>query len=316
METADLHPLVEDLASNIDDLEESLAPLLKTALSHSTSKLPLLDKAKLYVLATYAIESILFSSLRLSGVNAKAHPVFQELARVKEYFSKIKTAESRGQAAREKRNGGTGRLDKDAASRFVKHGLAGNERLDRERAERVEREKAGAKRKFEDVQFGTHTRFEGAAKRAKAVENERSPYGNTGEMYTSEQDSLQASAPTTDAEASSGRKSGRKSRDPEKQAAKRRRKADRRIKQLGVSEGSSELVGGGEADDGDGSDGEDDDERGEGSNTSQRAPKSSKEALEALLDLSAPPDPGKKKHKRKRKDKGQKLEDERAEEMK
>ena len=57
MDTADLDPLVDELKGNIDDLEESLAPLLKTSLSQSTSKLPLLDKAKAYVLTTYAIES-------------------------------------------------------------------------------------------------------------------------------------------------------------------------------------------------------------------------------------------------------------------
>jgi len=48
------------LDDEIDDLSESLAPLLQKALSATTSKLPLLDKAKLYVLVTYAIESVLF----------------------------------------------------------------------------------------------------------------------------------------------------------------------------------------------------------------------------------------------------------------
>ncbi len=52
--------LLEQLDDEIDDLGESLAPLLKTALSETSSKLPLLDKAKLYVLVTYAIESVLF----------------------------------------------------------------------------------------------------------------------------------------------------------------------------------------------------------------------------------------------------------------
>lgn len=52
--------LLEQLDGEIDDLEESLAPLVATALSGTASKLPLLDKAKLYVLVTYAIESILF----------------------------------------------------------------------------------------------------------------------------------------------------------------------------------------------------------------------------------------------------------------
>lgn len=51
---------LEQLDDDIDDLEESLDSLLKTALSDTTSKLPLLDRAKLYVLVTYAIESALF----------------------------------------------------------------------------------------------------------------------------------------------------------------------------------------------------------------------------------------------------------------
>lgn len=52
--------LLEQLDDEIDDLEESLEPLLKQALSEISSKLPLLDKAKLFVLVTYAIESMLF----------------------------------------------------------------------------------------------------------------------------------------------------------------------------------------------------------------------------------------------------------------
>lgn len=62
MEAADIGPLLEQLDDNIDDLEDVLAPLLKGALSDTAARLPLLDKAKLYVLVTYAIESILFCS--------------------------------------------------------------------------------------------------------------------------------------------------------------------------------------------------------------------------------------------------------------
>lgn len=60
MEAADITPLLEQLDENIDDLADVLAPLLKGALSDTAAKLPLLDKAKLYVLVTYAIESVLF----------------------------------------------------------------------------------------------------------------------------------------------------------------------------------------------------------------------------------------------------------------
>lgn len=60
MDTTDLSPLLEQLDDNIDDLEESLELLLKAPLSETAAKLPLLDRAKLYVSITYAIESILF----------------------------------------------------------------------------------------------------------------------------------------------------------------------------------------------------------------------------------------------------------------
>lgn len=68
MDTPSLLPQVEALADNIDDLEDALGPLLQSALSSHASKLPLLDKAKLYTLVTYAIESILFCMLWLHSV--------------------------------------------------------------------------------------------------------------------------------------------------------------------------------------------------------------------------------------------------------
>lgn len=161
MDVDDLQGLVGDLSENVDDLETALAPLLQRALSSSTSKLPLLDKAKLYVLATYSLESLLFSALRLNGVDAKTHPVFQELNRVKEYFAKIKIAET-GPLKR------ITTLDKGAAGRFIKAGLSGNDRFDRER---TGREKGGVKRRLEDMQgVGSHIRFEGTAKRIRAAE--------------------------------------------------------------------------------------------------------------------------------------------------
>jgi hypothetical protein len=66
MDTADLALLVEHLEDNIDELEENLEPLLFATLTATTKKLPLLDKAKLYVLIVYSIESLLFCE---SGFN-------------------------------------------------------------------------------------------------------------------------------------------------------------------------------------------------------------------------------------------------------
>ncbi len=63
MDVPDLTPLLEQLNVNIDNLEDALEPLLQHALSERAAALPLLDRAKLYVLVTYTIESILFCKL-------------------------------------------------------------------------------------------------------------------------------------------------------------------------------------------------------------------------------------------------------------
>lgn len=60
MESEELASLFEELDGNIDGLEEALAPLLDKDINETASKLPLLDKAKLHVLVTYAIESLIF----------------------------------------------------------------------------------------------------------------------------------------------------------------------------------------------------------------------------------------------------------------
>ncbi|KAF7125212.1 hypothetical protein CNMCM5793_001321 [Aspergillus hiratsukae] len=143
MEAADLLPLLEQLDDNVDDLEEALKPILENPVSETSNKLPVLDKAKFHVLVTYALESLIFSYLRLHGVNAKEHPVFRELTRVKQYFGKIQALEAE-QAEPEQR---TMTLDKEAAGRFIKHGLAGNDKLDMQRKEQEAKHKARAQLK-------------------------------------------------------------------------------------------------------------------------------------------------------------------------
>jgi exosome complex protein LRP1 len=130
MDPANVQPSLDLLNNVIDDLEEALQPLAND-MTDMTSKLPLLDKAKLYVLLSYSIESLLFckinldelpdmptfswpgpiASLRLNEVDAKEHPVFKELARVRQYFTKIKDIESPPQKPKQS-------LNKEAAIRL------------------------------------------------------------------------------------------------------------------------------------------------------------------------------------------------------
>ena len=140
MDTGDLLPLLEQLDDHVDDLEEALEPLLGHSLSHTSKNLPVMDKAKLHVLITYTLESLIFcmfcletclrsflltrslAYLRLHGVDAKQHRVFRELTRVKQYFDKIKALETEPEQR-------TMTLDKAAASRFIKHGLVSHPRI-------------------------------------------------------------------------------------------------------------------------------------------------------------------------------------------
>jgi exosome complex protein LRP1 len=118
MDTQAVIELVDELEGNLQDLEANLASLLSTSLATTSKKLPLLDRAKLNVLLVYSIESLLFSYLKLHGVQVKDHPVFIELTRVKQYFAKIKNAEMGPQVAQP-----TLTLNKDAAARVIRHGL-------------------------------------------------------------------------------------------------------------------------------------------------------------------------------------------------
>ena len=62
MDISDISPQIDRLDGELDKLEEVLQPLLGSV-SDVASKLPLLDKAKLYVLVTYSIESMLFCKI-------------------------------------------------------------------------------------------------------------------------------------------------------------------------------------------------------------------------------------------------------------
>ena len=52
--------LLEDLDEHIDGLSDALAPLLSESLSSTAEKLHVLDRARLYTLLVYSIESLLF----------------------------------------------------------------------------------------------------------------------------------------------------------------------------------------------------------------------------------------------------------------
>ncbi|KAL7822737.1 Sas10/Utp3/C1D family protein [Trichoderma gracile] len=129
-------PDVERLGSQLDGLEDALEPLLGN-LSEMSSQLPLLDRAKLFSMAAYAIESLLFSSLKIQGVDAQNHAVFAELKRIQQYFAKIKAAEE--PAGQRKLV-----VNQEAATRILKADLSDNKPLSAKLAEKIAEERARA----------------------------------------------------------------------------------------------------------------------------------------------------------------------------
>ena len=135
MDVSDITPQLEQLEEELNKAQETFGPLLGD-IGDISSKLPLLDKAKLYVLVSYTIESLLFckfcsfrpsshsltpneAALRLNGVETKNHAIFTELTRVKQYMEKIQKLETPA-PARENT------VNTEAAARFIKSDLVSN----------------------------------------------------------------------------------------------------------------------------------------------------------------------------------------------
>lgn len=232
METTDLFAQVEDLEANIDELEDALHPLLSTPLHTTASSLPLLDRAKLHVLTAYAIESLLFSSLQASGIDAKEHAIFAELGRLKGYFKKIKDAELGPEPKT--------RIDKDAAARFIKHGLAGNEKYDAERKERMERERAGARAKAERM----HIKFdEDESGEMKGEGEENDVESENEEMYGNAITTIQNNAEKEEeAQNELAERPKKRQRKEERKAERREKKQQRRLERAAALEEAEKDV--------------------------------------------------------------------------
>lgn len=106
------------------------------------------------------------ASLRLNGVNAKEHPVFKELTRVRQYFDKIKNVEN----PPEKPEKPDQTLNKEAAIRFIKADLAENKdkQVNTKLSEMIAKERAKAALKAKAAQLGSKRKAEEPASSEQA----------------------------------------------------------------------------------------------------------------------------------------------------
>ncbi|KAI9274610.1 hypothetical protein BDA99DRAFT_498017 [Phascolomyces articulosus] len=108
------------LKSRIDLIQKHLDPILAGPLSETYGQLPTNEKAQFEVLLSYTLNTLCHIYLKTYGVDPIDHQVTNELRRIKQYIEKIKAAEGRGPKR-------TMELDKDAADRFIKSALAGED---------------------------------------------------------------------------------------------------------------------------------------------------------------------------------------------
>merc|ERR1712212_1012522 len=100
---------------SLNNLESTIKPFLTIPSNDIHEKIddPLL-KARLDLMVAYSINSLFWAYLSTQGINAKQHPIRNELKRIQEYMGKVKLAEEKKKMAR---------VDTHAAKRFVRNAL-------------------------------------------------------------------------------------------------------------------------------------------------------------------------------------------------
>ena len=100
---------------SLHNIEHTLKPFLKVPINDIHDKVDdPLQNAKLDLMVTYAINSLFWAYLVTQGINAKLHPIRNELKRIKEYMGKVKLAEEKKKMAR---------VDTHAVKRFLRNAL-------------------------------------------------------------------------------------------------------------------------------------------------------------------------------------------------
>ncbi|XP_067277207.1 nuclear nucleic acid-binding protein C1D [Pseudorasbora parva] len=105
---------LNDFDSSVSSVQNMVQTLVSVSRSDHLLKLDPLDQAKLDLMSAYALNSMFWMYLVTQGVNPKDHAIKQELERIRTHMNKVKEITDKRKAAR---------LDKNAASRFVRNAL-------------------------------------------------------------------------------------------------------------------------------------------------------------------------------------------------
>ncbi|KAG9275074.1 nuclear nucleic acid-binding protein C1D [Astyanax mexicanus] len=116
--SAEEYPMeIDEFLTGFQSSVNNVQSVIQTLMSVSKSehlKLDPLEQAKLDLMSAYTLNSLFWMYLVTQGINPKEHGIKQELERIRTYMNRVKEITDKKKAAR---------LDKDAASRFVRNAL-------------------------------------------------------------------------------------------------------------------------------------------------------------------------------------------------
>lgn len=110
----EIHEYLSTFENSIGAVDEMLKTMMSVSRNELLQKLDPLEQAKVDLVSAYTLNSMFWVYLATQGVNPKEHPVKQELERIRVYMNRVKEITDKKKA---------GKLDKGAASRFVKNAL-------------------------------------------------------------------------------------------------------------------------------------------------------------------------------------------------
>lgn len=108
---------IDEFLTGFQSSVTNVQSVIQTLMSVSKGehlKLDPLEQAKLDLMSAYTLNSLFWMYLVTQGINPKEHGIKQELERIRTYMNRVKEITDKKKAAR---------LDKDAASRFVRNAL-------------------------------------------------------------------------------------------------------------------------------------------------------------------------------------------------
>ncbi|XP_077015393.1 nuclear nucleic acid-binding protein C1D-like [Tamandua tetradactyla] len=109
-----IHEYLSTFENSIGAVDEMLKTMMSVSRNELLQKLNPLEQAKVDLVSAYTLNSMFWIYLATQGVNPKEHPVKQELGRIRVYTNRVKEITDKKKS---------GKLDRSAASRFVKNAL-------------------------------------------------------------------------------------------------------------------------------------------------------------------------------------------------